>query len=198
LGGEGRAHRLELFRQVARPGLPPQLGGGGDFQFALRRCHGDAGLEFRPQPADMAAKLLFRPLAVQRNQAREKIVIGEIGRPAIGGEDGMVEIVVQLPQHADKPAVVNIALGLAQFVAGAHLPKHVVKPGQGQIGMEPQPLLAQQVQFLGDRADRHPHALAAIRKRKRVETACFIITRVVTDALPATGGYRPDHVYFAR
>ena len=60
------------------------------------------------------AKLLLGALAVQGGEAGEKIIVGDLGGPAIGGEDGTVEIVVQPPDHADEAAVVNAALGFGQ------------------------------------------------------------------------------------
>ena len=52
-------------------------------------------------------------------EAGQQVVVGEVGGPAIGGEDGAVEVIVQPPQHANEAAVVNAALGLGQRLIGA-------------------------------------------------------------------------------
>jgi hypothetical protein len=75
------------------------------------RCTG-SGLELRAQPADLAAKLFVGSLAVQRDEMGEKIVVADVGGPAIGGEHCVVEIVMQAAQQSDEATVVNVALGL--------------------------------------------------------------------------------------
>jgi len=55
--------------------------------------------------------------------------------PAIGGEDGAVEIVVQLAQHGHQPLGVDGLVFVGQGRAGAQFFEHVIHPGQGQFGM---------------------------------------------------------------
>jgi hypothetical protein len=78
LCGQGSADGLELLRQLLWPGLTLHVRGGRDDQFALYRRRGDAGLEPRAQPADLAAPFLFGALSIERDQANEEIVFAEI------------------------------------------------------------------------------------------------------------------------
>lgn len=93
--------------------MPSCLRSGSDLQLALHRCRADPGLELRAQPLDLAAKLFLGALAIEGDETGEKIVVRKVGGPAIGGEDGTVEIIVQTLEHADQAAVVDAALGLA-------------------------------------------------------------------------------------
>jgi hypothetical protein len=98
LGGEHGAHRLELLRQLSRPGLPCRLRCSRNLQIALYRRRTDAGLKFRAQPTDLAKPLLVGAFAIEGDEPSEEIVIGEIGGPAIGGEHRAVEITPTRPR----------------------------------------------------------------------------------------------------
>lgn len=183
---QGIADGLELLRQLLWPGLTPHLSGGCDHELALHRRRGDPSLELGAQPADLAAPFFLRALAIEGNQVAEEIIITEVGGPAIRGKDGAVEIVVQTPEHADEAAIVNVMVRRNQRRAGAKFHQHVIECRQGQIWMQPQALLPQCIQFLGDGRDRRALALGAVRKREWVKAARLVVPRVVTDSLSPT------------
>jgi hypothetical protein len=57
---------------------------------------GGTYLKLRPQPADQAAGFFGGPLGVQGDQPLEDLLVGQRRRPAVGGEDGGVQLVVNL------------------------------------------------------------------------------------------------------
>ncbi len=60
--------------------------------------------------------------------------------------------------------------------------------------MKTQPLLAERIQFLGDRRDRRTLVFAAIRERERVEAKGFGVDWIVTVAKPGAGCQSPSDV----
>ena len=73
--------------------------------------------------------------------------------PAIGGEDGGVEFVVELAQDRDQALFVDELFLGAQGLAAAQLLQHVVHAGHGQPGVQGLAGLAVGVQFLGELPD---------------------------------------------
>jgi hypothetical protein len=59
--------------------------------------------------------------------------IREGGRPAIGGEDSGVQVVVKLFQHRRQPFVVDVPLFFRQCFAKAQLPQNIIHVVQPQI-----------------------------------------------------------------
>jgi hypothetical protein len=72
----------------------------------LQRRHGALGRAARPFVAGRLASGGGRRRSgahlVQFKQPRERIVLGDIGRPAIGGGDGGVEIAMRIESQAGR------------------------------------------------------------------------------------------------
>jgi hypothetical protein len=64
-------------------------------------------LKLRPQPADDLAGLFGGPLGVEGDEALEDLLVGQRRRPAVGGEDGRIQVVVDLFEDADEPGFVD-------------------------------------------------------------------------------------------
>jgi hypothetical protein len=62
------------------------------------------------QPVDDAAFFVGGALGVEVDEAFEDFGVGEGGGPALGGEDGGVEVVVELLEEGDEALVVDEAL----------------------------------------------------------------------------------------
>lgn len=79
----------------------------GEREFALLLLGSLRGLELGAEPADEAAGFFGGPLGIQGNQPLQDFLVAERARPAVGGEDGLVEVVVDLAEDADEPMLVN-------------------------------------------------------------------------------------------
>jgi hypothetical protein len=55
----------------------------------------------------VAVALLLRPLGVEGDELFEDLLVREVARPAVGVEDGGVEVVVDLLQDRDEAVVVD-------------------------------------------------------------------------------------------
>jgi len=75
-------------------------------------------------------------LGIQRDQAFEDLFVGEGGGPAVGGEDGGVEVVVNLFEDADEAGVVDFLVFVVEGFAGAEFFEDVVHVGQREPGGE--------------------------------------------------------------
>ena len=90
------------------------------------------------QPADDATRLLLRALLVERDEAGEDVVVGEIGRPAIGLGHGGIEFVVQFLQDQHEAIVEGVPVLTGQcggIGARAELFQNVVDAGEGKMRM---------------------------------------------------------------
>ena len=59
------------------------------------------------QPTDQAGGLFFYPLGVQRDYTFEDFSVRQGRRPAVGGEDGGVQIVMELAENGDEALIVD-------------------------------------------------------------------------------------------
>jgi hypothetical protein len=120
----------------------------------------------------VAARLLLRALAVERDEAGEDVVVAEVGGPAIGVGDGGIEAVVQLLQDQHQAIVEDAPVGGGEsggVGAGAQLLQHVVEAGEGQVGVFRQDTLAVGVELFGDFADRCDLNFMRCRKGEWIE-----------------------------
>ena len=102
-------------------------------------------------------------------------------RPAVGGEHGGVEVIVQLPQHRHQARVVNLLLFRVQGFAGAELLQDVIHARQRQARMLRLHSLAVRVQLFGDLANAVLCRCIAGWERERVEAAGVVVSRIVSD-----------------
>lgn len=65
-------------------------------------------LVFGAEPADEAGGFFFGAFGVEGDEAFEDFGVGERGGPAVGGEDGGVEVVVELAEDGDEALVVDL------------------------------------------------------------------------------------------
>ena len=197
LGGEGVTDSADAVGEGGGP-RPAGAGGGG----RLVSCGGvEAGLgsitrplEIGAEIADIALALFGGPLRVQGDEAEEDLFGVKVGRPAIGGEDGGVEIVMQLTEDGDESLFVGALFGGGEGRTGAELFEDVVDGGEGKGGMERLLAFAVGVEFLGDGA--YPFALGfgGGWKWEGFEAAGFVVPRVVSDAESSARGERPRDV----
>ena len=75
----------------------------------IATCALRLALVVRPQPVDDAAFFVGGALGVEVDEAFEDFGVGEGGGPAVGGEDGGVEVVVELLEEGDEALVVDEA-----------------------------------------------------------------------------------------
>ena len=62
-------------------------------------------------------------------------LIAQRAWPAVCGKDGLVEVVVDLPQDTDEPLLVNQLLFVVKLFAGTKFFQHVVHVGKFKVGM---------------------------------------------------------------
>lgn len=105
------------------------LGLAGLWGLALRR-------EVGAEPADEAALLLVRALAVQGDEPLQDLLVREVVRPAVGVEDGGLEVVVDLAQDGDEAGLVDRPL-LAGGRLGARDLEDVAQLGEEEILVGP-------------------------------------------------------------
>ena len=79
----------------------------GERKLALLLLRTLRGLELGAEPADEAAGFFGGPLGIQGNQPLQDFLVAQRARPAVGGKDGLVEVVVDLPEDTDEPLLVN-------------------------------------------------------------------------------------------
>lgn len=129
-GGEGVLDGFGVLGAFFGPGRFGGLGcfgllGGfgvlvfGERELALLLLGSLRGLELGAEPADEAAGFFGGPLGIQGDQPLQDFLVAERARPAVGGKDGLVEVVVDLPEDADEPLLVNQLLLVRKFLAGA-------------------------------------------------------------------------------
>ena len=138
-----------------------EINGQSNFRLAF-------GLIVRAQPVDDAAFFLGGALGVQGDEPFQNFRVGQGGGPAVGGEHGGVEVVVQLFQDGDEAGVVDDFFLVGEFFTGADFFEDVVKAGEREavLGLD---ALAVRVQFLRQFTDGLFLRLAANWKRKRIE-----------------------------
>ncbi len=154
-GVQGGFHGLNTLGEGFGPrrfrfALPRRgLGGFGGLQVqgALR-----AGLILRAQPVNDAALFLRCPFRVQFHEALQNLGIGQGGGLAVGGEDGGVEIVVELLEDGHQPLVVNELFLVGERFPGAEFFEDVVKAGEGEAVLRLH-ALAVRVEFFGQLAE---------------------------------------------
>ncbi len=123
--------------------------GGLRFEFDLFLFAGGnagvfGGLILGAQPADEASLLFFGAFVIERDEALEKFLFELLSRfvtsgeavgeglrlgeilPAVGLENGGIEVVVDLLEDGDEALVVDLAFLVGEGSAGAELFKHVV------------------------------------------------------------------------
>jgi len=69
-------------------------------------------------------------LGVHGDESFKNFRVRQIGRPAVGGEHGGIEVVVQLFEHGHQPFVVDQFFLVGEFFTGADFFKDVVKAGE--------------------------------------------------------------------
>ena len=109
-----------------------------------------------PQPADEAFGLLGPALLVELDQAGKDLLVGEIPRPAVGVEHRSVDLLVQMLDDRDEPALMDVLLLLGQRRAGPQLLQDVVEPGQREVLVRREHPLPMRVELLGEIADGLP------------------------------------------
>ena len=75
------------------------------------------------------------PLGIQGDQPLQDFLIAQRARPAVGGKDGLIEVVVDLPEDADEPLLVNQLLLVRKLLPGAEFFQDVVHPRQRKSWM---------------------------------------------------------------
>ncbi|MDF1850050.1 MAG: hypothetical protein P1U85_04390 [Verrucomicrobiales bacterium] len=108
--------------------------------------------------------------------------------PAVGVEDGFVEIVVDLLEDGDEALVVDVAFLVGQGFPGAELFEDVVDPRQGQVGMELLLPLAMRVETFAEVADALSGGGVRVREGEGFEAAGVVVAWVVAFAHPSAGG----------
>lgn len=152
--GDQGADAGDLFGEFVGPGQG--RGDGPDDTADLRCGEVDFGLLFDggarggggililgTQPADESALFLGGALVVEGDEAGEEFLFegfvprggGEIV-PAIGGEHGGVDLVVDLAEEGDEAVVVDLLFLGVQDCAGAERFEDVVDPGEGEVRMQ--------------------------------------------------------------
>lgn len=126
-------------------------------------CVGRWILKFRSKVFDDAAGFFFGALVVEGDEFFEEVVVGEVLGPAVGVEDGGVEVVVELFEDGDEAAVVDLFVGGGEVgvgegsgVDGAEFFEDVVHVGEGEAvfaGVFGELALAVGVEFFGESAD---------------------------------------------
>ena len=117
------------------------FGGGGDFGFGDRDAF-DGGLLglvgvliFGSQPADQAVAFFFGALGVEVDEVFEDLFVGDGVRPAVGVEDGGVELVVDVFEDANKGAIVVVAVFVGEGFPGSEFFEQVIHSGDGDVWM---------------------------------------------------------------
>ena len=122
--------------------------------------------------------LLVGALAVQRDEALEDLLVGEVVRPAVGVEDGGVEVVVDLLQDRDEPLLVDDPLLRRQRLARPELLEDVVHPGDREVGVERLLALAVRVEGFAEGADAGRSGRRSRRGRGRGRSSGSCCRRV--------------------
>ena len=100
-------------------------------------------------------------------------------RPAVGVEDGRVEIVVELSEHGHQALLVDDLVLGRERLARAKLFEHVVRAGDGEIRMPGLLALPMGVELFGEGADAALLSLRQDRKRERIEAGDVTPTRTI-------------------
>src|SRR5690606_22623760 len=119
-------------------------------------------------------------------------------RPAVGLGHRRVDLLVELPQHRDKPLLVNLAVLVVERRAGAQLLQHVVHLRQRQPRMRRLPLLAESIQPLAELADARAQGFGWIGEGEGVEAAGLVVAWIVTDAEATSCREGPGYMQLAR
>ena len=113
--------------------------------------------------------------------------------PAVGFEDRLIQLVVELLEDGDEAVVVDEFVLGGERGAGADGGEDVVKAGESQLRMLRLLPLAVRVEPLAEIADALlERGVVQRRKRKRLEAAGFDIYRIVANAEPRSGRQRPS------
>lgn len=124
-----------------------------DVEDRLRGGSSAGVLVLGSEPADEAGGFLFGPLGVKRDEALEDFGVGEGCRPAVGGEHGGVEVIVELAKDGNEALVVYAFFFVGQGLVGAEFLQDVVHPGESESGVLGLDALAVGVEFFGDGAN---------------------------------------------
>jgi len=106
------------------------------------------GLVFGAEPADQAVAFFFGAIAVEGDEVFEDLLVGDVVGPAVGVEDGGVEVVVDLLEGGDEGAVVVVAIFVGEGLPGAELFEQVIHAGDGDVGMGSLHLLAMGIEAI--------------------------------------------------
>ena len=126
-------------------------------------------MKLRPQPAHETLLLLRGALVVEGDEALEDLLVGQSRGPAVGVEDGGVEVVMDLLQDGDEPLLVDDAVFFGERLAGAELFQHVVYAGKCEIQILNLLMLAMRVEGFTKIADMLSLLFCAGRKGKGIE-----------------------------
>ncbi len=122
---------------------------------------------------------------------------GRIVRPTIGFAHDAIEFLVQFIEDQHQPVIEGAAIGLCHvgwFCPGADQVADIVEPGQGQVRMLGQNVLAMRVEFLGNGGDFAPDRIGRIGEREGIEAAGFRVNRPIFKPVAAVVFRKPDFV----
>ena len=118
------------------------------------------------EPADLALGFFAGAFGVEGDEAFEDFGVGEGGGPAVGCEDGGVEVVMELFEDGDEAVVVDGFFFGSEGFGGAEFFEDVVHAGEGEAGVLGLDAFAVGVEFLGDLADAVALRFGAVREGK--------------------------------
>jgi len=142
--------------------------GNGEVEGLLGADGGFLGrwvLEVGAEVADDSLLLFFVTLMIEGDEVGEDLVVGEGRRPAVGFEDGGVEVVVELFEDGNQTFVVNFLFLRGErrgrrprerapwALEGAEFFEDVVHVGECEVGVEGLLALAVGVERFGEVAD---------------------------------------------
>ena len=96
-------------------------------------------MKLRPQPADQPAGFFGGPLGVEGDEPFQDLLVGQRGRPAVGGEDGGIEVVVDLLEDSDEAGFVDLALLVGEGNSSSRVAPLPSPPGGRGAGGEGEP-----------------------------------------------------------
>jgi len=146
------------------------------------------------EPADLALGFFAGAFGVEGDEAFEDFGVGERTRPAVGFEDGGVEVVVELFEDGDEGFVVDVFFFGGEWLVGAEFFEDVVHPGEGEALVLRLDAFAVGVEFFGEFADAFALRFGAVGEWEWVKAAEALVARIITDAHASARLQSPSHV----
>ena len=125
---------------------------------------------------------LLDAFLIERDQAHQDVVVGQVGRPAIGGCNGGIQLVVVIFQDQHQAVVEDAAVLGGEGIgrgAGAEFLQHVVEAGQREVRVFGKHAFAVGVKFLGESADALFLQVVGGREGEWVEAAGFYVDGII-------------------